>query len=180
MKTFNKEELEIWANEIEPNKESRLRFLSEEVSRYKKQMLFDIGCIRKNNELNKLNPNTYYVTSAKRFEEDIEVCQRKVKSLEYQLGTATGTIKPNKENITEEMRQKMKQKAKDFPIIDILGLPDIKGNSKCPFHNDKTPSFMIRKNEGHCFGCGWHGDSIAAYMEINSVKFLEAVRHLNK
>ena len=32
----------------------------------------------------------------------------------------------------------------------------------CPFHDEKTPSFMIQKGDTHyhCFGCGAHGDAI--------------------
>lgn len=34
------------------------------------------------------------------------------------------------------------------------------GFAVCPFHNEKTPSFKIHNERGHCFGCGWHGDVI--------------------
>lgn len=52
--------------------------------------------------------------------------------------------------------------------------------SKCPFHNEKTPSFVVNAdNTGHCFSCNWHGDSIAFIMKLQNVRFLEAVRFLN-
>lgn len=34
------------------------------------------------------------------------------------------------------------------------------GFCRCPFHNEKTASFTIHRNQGHCFGCGWDGDLI--------------------
>lgn len=33
--------------------------------------------------------------------------------------------------------------------------------AKCPFHDEKSASFVIggrKRDEAHCFGCGWHGD----------------------
>lgn len=47
----------------------------------------------------------------------------------------------------------------------------------CPFHDEKTPSFMIQKGESHyhCFGCGAHGDAIAFLMSYMKMSFVEAV-----
>ncbi|QVL58174.1 MAG: DNA primase [Simkaniaceae bacterium] len=47
----------------------------------------------------------------------------------------------------------------------------------CPFHEEKTPSFMIQKGESHyhCFGCGAHGDAIAFLMSYMKMSFVEAV-----
>jgi DNA primase len=47
----------------------------------------------------------------------------------------------------------------------------------CPFHEEKTPSFMIQKGESHyhCFGCGAHGDAIAFLMGYMKMSFVEAV-----
>lgn len=50
----------------------------------------------------------------------------------------------------------------------------------CPFHEEKTPSFLIRKGESyyHCFGCGAHGDAIAFLMSYMKMSFVEAVESL--
>ncbi|MCB1110339.1 MAG: DNA primase [Chlamydiia bacterium] len=50
----------------------------------------------------------------------------------------------------------------------------------CPFHEEKTPSFMIQKGESHyhCFGCGAHGDAIAFLMGYMKMSFVEAVETL--
>ncbi len=50
----------------------------------------------------------------------------------------------------------------------------------CPFHEEKTPSFMVQKGDSHyhCFGCGAHGDAIAFLMTHLKMGFSEAVENL--
>lgn len=50
----------------------------------------------------------------------------------------------------------------------------------CPFHNEKTPSFVISpdKQIWHCFGCGRGGDVLAFVMEKESLGFMETLRLL--
>ncbi len=50
----------------------------------------------------------------------------------------------------------------------------------CPFHEEKTPSFIIQKGDSHyhCFGCGAHGDAIAFLMSHVKMGFTEAVESL--
>lgn len=50
----------------------------------------------------------------------------------------------------------------------------------CPFHQEKTPSFVVSPGRGsyHCFGCGVHGDAIGFLMGIEHFHFLEAVEFL--
>ncbi|MDH4330838.1 MAG: DNA primase [Candidatus Moranbacteria bacterium] len=52
--------------------------------------------------------------------------------------------------------------------------------SKCPFHNDNSPSFMVseEKQMWHCFGCGKGGDVFTFLMEIESLDFREALKIL--
>ena len=47
----------------------------------------------------------------------------------------------------------------------------------CPFHQERTPSFMVNeeKNMWHCFGCGKGGDVFAFVMEIEGLEFKEAL-----
>ena len=52
----------------------------------------------------------------------------------------------------------------------------------CPFHAEKTPSFMIWDNDDshyHCFGCGARGSSFDFVMRQRSVGFREAVSWLS-
>ncbi len=50
----------------------------------------------------------------------------------------------------------------------------------CPFHNEKTPSFVIspEKQIWHCFGCGRGGDVLAFVMEKEDLNFIETLRLL--
>lgn len=50
----------------------------------------------------------------------------------------------------------------------------------CPFHEEKTPSFMIQAGDTHyhCFGCGAHGDAIAFLMNHVKMNFVDAVESL--
>lgn len=50
----------------------------------------------------------------------------------------------------------------------------------CPFHDEKSPSFVIQKGESHyhCFGCGAHGDAIAFLMSYMKMSFVEAIESL--
>src|SRR5262245_43942441 len=50
----------------------------------------------------------------------------------------------------------------------------------CPFHGEKTPSFMVNPRKGifHCFGCGVGGDAFGFLMRQDRLSFPEAVRAL--
>lgn len=52
----------------------------------------------------------------------------------------------------------------------------------CPFHEEKTPSFVVSPDKQifHCFGCGRGGNVFSFLMEIEGVAFPEAVRALGK
>lgn len=50
----------------------------------------------------------------------------------------------------------------------------------CPFHDEKTPSFMVSPARGmcHCFGCGKGGNPINFIMEHEQMTYPEALRWL--
>lgn len=72
-------------------------------------------------------------------------------------------------------------------IVDIVGeylqlKPAGSGSFKacCPFHQEKTPSFMVNRarQSWHCFGCDKGGDMISFVMEIEGMEFIDALEHL--
>jgi DNA primase len=73
-------------------------------------------------------------------------------------------------------------------VVDLVGrfvnLKKAGANWKglCPFHAEKTPSFMVNPKKGifHCFGCGVGGDAFGFLMRQDKLTFPEAVRALAK
>ena len=50
----------------------------------------------------------------------------------------------------------------------------------CPFHGEKSPSFIVSPSRQtyHCFGCGVHGDAIRFLCEHHGMGFVDAVTDL--
>lgn len=77
-------------------------------------------------------------------------------------------------------------------IKERLGIADVIGTymklekaganfkGKCPFHNEKTPSFFVStdRNSYYCFGCGVKGDIFSFVQEFERVDFIGALKIL--
>jgi len=82
-------------------------------------------------------------------------------------------------NPVEEIKSKL-------DIVDIvssyINLQPVSGNFKavCPFHNEKTPSFMVSREKQiwHCFGCDKGGDVISFVEEYEGIDFKTALHIL--
>ena len=50
--------------------------------------------------------------------------------------------------------------------------------ANCPFHHEKTPSFVVNPDKQifHCFGCGVGGNAITFMMHQERIEFPEAIR----
>ena len=67
-------------------------------------------------------------------------------------------------------------------VSDFVSLRKSGVNYKglCPFHEEKTPSFVVTPSKGicHCFGCHKGGNAINFLMQINNMTYPEAIRWL--
>ncbi len=71
-------------------------------------------------------------------------------------------------------------------IVEIVGRhvqlkkAGINHKGLCPFHGEKSPSFIVSASRQtyHCFGCGVHGNAVGFLMEHSGMGFLDAVRDL--
>ncbi len=52
----------------------------------------------------------------------------------------------------------------------------------CPFHNEKTPSFVVSPAKGvfKCFGCGKGGNAVTFVMEHEGMSYVEALKYVAK
>jgi DNA primase len=71
-------------------------------------------------------------------------------------------------------------------IVDVIGnyleLKKAGANYKanCPFHGEKTPSFVVSPSKQifHCFGCGVGGDAIKFVMDYEKLSYPETIEKL--
>ena len=71
-------------------------------------------------------------------------------------------------------------------IVDIIGRvvnlkkTGINYKGLCPFHNEKTPSFIVSETKQRytCFGCNKSGDVINFMQEYYNLDFMEALEKL--
>ena len=73
-------------------------------------------------------------------------------------------------------------------IVDIVGdyvtlkRKGVNYVACCPFHNEKTPSFVVSPSKGlyKCFGCGKGGNAVTFLMEHESLSYPEALKMVAK
>ena len=71
-------------------------------------------------------------------------------------------------------------------IVEVVGRyvqlkkAGINHKGLCPFHGEKSPSFIVSptRQTYHCFGCGVHGNAVGFLMEHSALPFPDAVRDL--
>lgn len=85
--------------------------------------------------------------------------------------------------IPDEIIQQVRDRV---DLVDLVGrfvsLKQAGRNHKglCPFHGEKTPSFVVTPDRGtyKCFGCGEGGNAFGFLMQMENLTFPEAVRQL--
>jgi len=88
----------------------------------------------------------------------------------------------------KDLREYIEELHEKVDIVDVISkYVKLKKQGRnyvglCPFHNEKTPSFVVspEKQIFHCFGCGASGDVIKFIMRIEDVDFKTAVKELAK
>lgn len=83
-------------------------------------------------------------------------------------------------------KESLEQLRSRVDLVDLVGshveLKRAGGSYKgrCPFHDEKSPSFVIQKGDDHyhCYGCGAHGDAIQFLMAYLKLSFVDAVETL--
>lgn len=69
-------------------------------------------------------------------------------------------------------------------IGDFISLKKSGTNYKgcCPFHNEKTPSFMVSPAKGifKCFGCSKGGTAVSFIMDHEKIGYVDALKYLAK
>lgn len=89
------------------------------------------------------------------------------------------------EFLSEEKISEIRDRASILEVVsDYVSLKKTGRNHKglCPFHSEKTPSFMVNEEKQifHCFGCGEGGDVFAFLMKTGHFSFPEAAEELAK
>jgi len=85
--------------------------------------------------------------------------------------------------ISQETVEEVLRVANVYDVIsEYIDLQKAGSNFKalCPFHSEKTPSFMVspQKNIFKCFGCGKSGSAVTFLMEYEGISFGEAILKL--
>ncbi len=88
-------------------------------------------------------------------------------------------LKPSSNVSKNEITDTMIQKARNYPIKDLLSNPIKHNMTNCIAHNDNNPSMSVKDNWARCFSCGFKGDVIDVYMRLNNTDFKTAVNNLN-
>ena len=88
-------------------------------------------------------------------------------------------------NISEEYINALKSKIDITDLISSYVQLKRSGSTfrgLCPFHNEKTPSFMVSPSKQifKCFGCGKGGNVLTFMQEIERIDFWDAVKELAK
>jgi DNA primase len=96
---------------------------------------------------------------------------------------ATSAAQPN----FEAERQEINDRLDIYDLVSRNGAVLRRSNPKrgqptykglCPFHQEKTPSFVVYEHDNsyHCFGCGAHGDAISFIRDSERLDNKQAYR----
>jgi DNA primase len=91
--------------------------------------------------------------------------------------------KPQMQSLDSLLAQRLQRVKSELPIDQIISkYVQLRPSGKnlvgrCPFHDDRTPSFTVYldSNTYHCFGCRAHGDAVAFVRAMENLSFAQAI-----
>jgi CHC2 zinc finger/Toprim-like len=98
----------------------------------------------------------------------------------------TAPPRPRPDGNISRLREEAERLKRQVPIGDVveyyveLRCAGKTCTGRCPFHNDRKPSFTIYPDQGtfHCFGCGAHGDALTFLQKVEGWSFRQVLRML--
>ena len=81
--------------------------------------------------------------------------------------------------MNERIFEKVKEVVRIEEVVEHFGVHlDRLGKALCPLHQEKTPSFSVKREENifKCFGCGEGGDAIDFVAKYKGIEPIEAAK----
>jgi len=105
----------------------------------------------------------------------IERVEKAIRKAQFDLSRLKSQHRAKRNGVSDEEIER----AREYPIAQLLPNSVRRGMTLCCFHEDRHPSMSVKNNRAHCFSCNKTWDAIALVMELNGLEFIEAVRRLN-
>lgn len=168
-----KDEIEL-TDEGPAMRESRIAYLEQEnTTILSKMQVMEADFQRMEDQ----DMESWWIETAKELR-GYEKISGKYRSNKITIAHLKGLYDQKKTVVTDDMIAA----AKKVPFNKLLKLEVVGNRAKClcPFHNEKTPSFVVYAdtNRGHCHGCGKNVDTIQYLVEIKKIEFNQAVLSL--
>ncbi len=107
------------------------------------------------------------------------ICGDRIKNLIKKLNSKKIGLQFVNHDKKNQITPEMIATAKEYPMENLIEVNKA-GFALCPFHNDKTPSLKIFKdNAWKCFGCTAYGDTIEFIRKKEGLSFAAAVEKIN-
>tara|TARA_Y100000310_G_scaffold230871_1_gene233421 strand:- start:855 stop:1547 length:693 start_codon:yes stop_codon:yes gene_type:complete len=108
--------------------------------------------------------------------------ESKIKSAMFKLSHLEGKPNTTKDSVDEIQVEEAKRVPIENFYDDKLIRTGKKAKGKCPFHKEKTPSFVIYldQNSFYCYGCHAGGSVIDFLIRKEDKTFLQVVKELSK
>ena len=121
-----------------------------------------------------------YKLAIESLEEQLQHQRRQIRKWKLYSDTLQGV-----ERKTSSIDESDIENARLYDLVSLIGQDiELKKSgstytARCPFHQEDTPSFIIKNNTYYCFGCKEHGDSIDWLTKYRGMGFIDAVKFLS-